>query len=114
MPVIALLGAQWGDEGKGKIAARLCQLSEGAIACRYSGGPNAGHQVFHEGESLVFRILPAAALHASETVLGAGLHIRLDLLLEEVLTLERIRPGWLESLHISDRAHLIRPEHVDE
>ena len=65
-----IVGAQWGDEGKGKIVDLLAQESD--VVCRYQGGPNAGHTVIVDGETFKFRHLPSGILSGKVSVLGAG------------------------------------------
>ncbi len=112
MPVIALIGAQWGDEGKGHLADRLA--AESAIVARYNGGDNAGHTITI-GETLVrTHLVPAGAFHAHAVcVLGAGMVINLRSLAREVDELNRLganlNPGRLK---IERAAHLLLPGHV--
>ena len=70
MPATVIVGAQWGDEGKGKIVDLLAQESD--VVCRYQGGPNAGHTVIVAGETFKFRHLPSGILSGKVSVLGAG------------------------------------------
>ena len=65
-----IVGAQWGDEGKGKIVDLLAQHSD--VVCRYQGGPNAGHTIVADGETYKFRHMPSGILWGKECVLGAG------------------------------------------
>ena len=70
MPATVIVGAQWGDEGKGKIVDLLAQHSD--LVCRYQGGPNAGHTIVAGGEKYKFHHMPSGILHGKECVLGAG------------------------------------------
>ena len=112
MPVIALIGAQWGDEGKGHIADKLA--AESSIVARYNGGDNAGHTIT-VGETLIrTHLIPAGAFHPRSTcVLGAGMVINLRSLAREVDELNRLganlRP---DRLKIDPAAHLLLPGHV--
>ena len=74
MPATVIVGAQWGDEGKGKIVDLLAQHSD--VVCRYNGGPNAGHTIKVEDEIYKLRHLPAGILSGKECVIGAGVHRR--------------------------------------
>ena len=70
VPATVIVGAQWGDEGKGKIVDLLAQHSD--LVCRYQGGPNAGHTIVADGETYKFRHMPSGILWGKECVLGAG------------------------------------------
>jgi len=109
VPATVIVGAQWGDEGKGKIVDLLAQDSD--LVCRYQGGPNAGHTVIVGGETFKFRHLPAGILSGKQSVLGAGCVVDPGVLLEELDDLER-RGIASEPLKISGNAHLIMPWHI--
>ena len=70
MPATVIVGAQWGDEGKGKIVDLLAQDSD--LVCRYQGGPNAGHTIVVGGETFKLRHMPRGILRGKECVIGAG------------------------------------------
>jgi adenylosuccinate synthase len=109
VPATVIVGAQWGDEGKGKIVDLLAQDSH--VVCRYQGGPNAGHTVIADGETFKFRHLPAGILSGKVSVLGNGCVIDPESLLEEMDELES-RGISVEPLRLSGNAHLIMPWHV--
>lgn len=107
---IVVLGAQWGDEGKGKIVDLLAPRF--SIVARYAGGHNAGHTVYVHGTKFILRLIPSGILHPQVTcVIGNGVVVDPQALLAEVDELERngIRVG--ARLVVSDRAHLILPYH---
>src|SRR3982751_5075752 len=107
---IAVLGAQWGDEGKGKIVDLL--TPNFSIVARYQGGHNAGHTVYANGRKFVLRLLPSGILHEGITcVIGNGVVVDPEALFAEIEELARagIRIG--DRLVISDKAHLILPYH---
>ena len=107
---IAVLGAQWGDEGKGKIVDLL--TPNFSIVARYQGGHNAGHTVYASGRKFVLRLLPSGILHDGITcVIGNGVVIDPQALFAEIDELAQagIRVG--DRLVISDKAHLILPYH---
>lgn len=109
---IVVLGAQWGDEGKGKIVDLLAPRF--SIVARYQGGHNAGHTVYVRGTKFILRLIPSGILHDGVTcVIGNGVVIDPQALLAEVAELEKhgVRVG--ERLVISDRAHLILPYHKE-
>jgi adenylosuccinate synthase len=109
MPATVIVGAQWGDEGKGKIVDLLAQESD--VVCRYQGGPNAGHTVIVGAETFKFRHLPSGILSGKISVLGAGCVVDPGVLLEEIDDLES-RGISAAPLRISGNAHLIMPWHI--
>jgi adenylosuccinate synthase len=109
VPATVIVGAQWGDEGKGKIVDLLAQQSD--VVCRYQGGPNAGHTVIVDGETFKFRHLPSGILSGKVSVLGAGCVVDPEVLLEEIAGLEE-RGIASTPLRISGNAHLIMPWHI--
>ena len=109
MPATVIVGAQWGDEGKGKIVDLLAQQSD--VVCRYQGGPNAGHTVIVDNETFKFRQLPSGLLSGKVSVLGNGCVIDPEVLLGEMDGLEE-RGVSVEPLRVSGNAHLIMPWHI--
>ncbi len=112
MSVIALLGAQWGDEGKGHIADKLA--AHASIVARYNGGDNAGHTITI-GDTLVrTHLVPAGAFRPTTVnMLGAGMVINLRSLAKEVDELDRIGAALTPArLKIDVAAHLLLPGHV--
>lgn len=109
---IAVVGAQWGDEGKGKIVDLLAQRF--SIVARYQGGHNAGHTVHVGGRRFVLRLIPSGILHPGVLcVIGNGVVIDLKALFDEVDELAIAGIGVDGRLMVSDRAHLILPYHRD-
>jgi len=107
---IAVLGAQWGDEGKGKIVDLL--TPNFSIVARYQGGHNAGHTVYANGRKFVLRLLPSGILHdAVRCVIGNGVVIDPQALFAEIDELESAGIAVGDRLIISDKAHLILPYH---
>jgi adenylosuccinate synthase len=107
---IAVLGAQWGDEGKGKIVDLL--TPHFSIVARYQGGHNAGHTVYARGRKFVLRLLPSGILHDGITcVIGNGVVVDPQALFAEVDELDRVGITVGNRLVISDKAHLILPYH---
>lgn len=109
--IIVIIGAQWGDEGKGKVVDLLADKFE--IVARYQGGHNAGHSVFVGDKAFVLRLLPSGIIHPDKTcVLGNGMVIDPKAFFEEVDQIIGqgipISPG---RLRVSSRAHLIMPYH---
>ena len=109
VPATVIVGAQWGDEGKGKIVDLLAQESD--LVCRYQGGPNAGHTVIVAGETFKFRQLPSGIVSGKLSVLGNGCVVDPQVLLGEMDELEE-RGLSVEPLRVSGNAHLIMPWHI--
>ncbi len=109
MPATVIVGAQWGDEGKGKIVDLLAQHSD--LVCRYQGGPNAGHTIVAGGETFKIRQIPSGVVTGKTNVIGAGCVIDPEVFLAEVDELEA-RGCSTADVHVSGEAHLIMPWHV--
>jgi adenylosuccinate synthase len=107
---MAVVGAQWGDEGKGKIVDLLCEQFD--VVARYQGGHNAGHTVRFADQHYALRLIPSGILHPGKLcVLGNGMVIDPQALLEEI---EKLRGSGVvieDNLKISDSAHCILPYH---
>lgn len=111
MANIIIVGAQWGDEGKGKIVDILTQRSDAVV--RFQGGNNAGHTLIVNGEKTVLHLIPSGILHDNcQCIIGNGVVIDPDVFSREVSTLKE--RGYLKNntaLRVSDRAHVIMPYH---
>jgi len=109
---LCVLGAQWGDEGKGKIVDLLTPRFD--IVARYQGGHNAGHTVYVNGTKFVLRLIPSGILHPGITcVIGNGVVVDPTALFTEVDELARNGIEVGSRLVVSDKAHLILPYHRD-
>ena len=107
---IAVLGAQWGDEGKGKIVDLL--TPKFSVVARYQGGHNAGHTVYVQGKKFVLHLIPSGILHPGVTcIIGNGVVIDPQALFAEVDKLAGLGVDVGDRLIISDKAHLILPYH---
>jgi adenylosuccinate synthase len=109
--IIVIIGAQWGDEGKGKVVDLLADRFD--IVARYQGGHNAGHSVYVGDKAFVLRLLPSGIIHEDSTcVLGNGMVIDPKAFFEEVdqMTAQGISITP-DRLKVSSRAHLIMPYH---
>jgi adenylosuccinate synthase len=104
-----VVGAQWGDEGKGKIVDLLAQESD--VVCRYQGGPNAGHTIVAGDETWKLRQLPSGVVSGTTSVIGAGCVVDPEVFLGEIeLLVERgVDPAIVV---LSGNAHLIMPWHL--
>ena len=111
-PVSSVIGAQWGDEGKGKMVDILAE--EYDVIARACGGANAGHTIVVNNEKHVFHLMPSGCLHEGKhIVLGSGLVIHLPTLLEEIQTLKNNGIDVLDRLHISSEAHIVFDFHQE-
>jgi adenylosuccinate synthase len=110
VPATVIVGAQWGDEGKGKIVDLLAQDSD--LVCRYQGGPNAGHTVVVGDETYKIRQIPTGVIAGKRCAIGAGCVVDPGVLVAELDELESRghRTGGL--LFVSGNAHLVMPWHV--
>jgi adenylosuccinate synthase len=109
---LAVLGAQWGDEGKGKIVDLLTPRFD--IVARYQGGHNAGHTVYVNGTKFVLRLIPSGILHPDVVcVIGNGVVVDPLALFSELDELTRNGINVKNRLFVSDKAHLILPYHRD-
>ena len=107
---IAVLGAQWGDEGKGKIVDLL--TPHFSVVGRYQGGHNAGHTVYVRGQKFVLHLIPSGILHAGVSCLiGNGVVVDPMALFAEIDELAGLGISVEGRLFVSDRAHLILPYH---
>jgi adenylosuccinate synthase len=110
MSVIALVGGQWGDEGKGKITDLLAEKA--SLVIRFSGGDNAGHTVINPLGEFKLHLTPSGIFNSNTTcMLGNGVAINPAVLLQEI---EELQQRGVDTSHliISDRAHLIMPYHT--
>ena len=110
MPVIAVIGAQWGDEGKGKIVDLLAEKVR--VVVRFSGGDNAGHTVVNPHGEFGLHLVPSGIFYPQAVcIIGNGVVINPSVLVDEIELLNR-RGVDTSKLFISDRANLIMPYHV--
>ena len=110
MPATVIVGAQWGDEGKGKIVDLLAQDSD--LVCRYQGGPNAGHTIVVDGETFKIRAIPSGIVGGVASAIGAGCVLDPDVLVAELDELEARGRRTDGLVFVSGNAHLIMPWHV--
>jgi adenylosuccinate synthase len=105
-----IVGAQWGDEGKGKIVDLLAQRSD--LVCRYQGGPNAGHTIVVDGETYRIRQIPSGIVGGKRGAIGAGCVVDPAVLIAELDELESRGHRTDGLLFVSGNAHLVMPWHV--
>src|ERR671915_2501750 len=110
MPGLVIVGAQWGDEGKGKVVDLLAEQAD--LVIRFQGGNNAGHTIVRDGETFKFHLVPSGILYPGKLcAIGNGVVVDPKVLTEEIGELSRRRID-LSGLRVSANAHLIMPYHV--
>ncbi|MBK5115765.1 MAG: adenylosuccinate synthase, partial [Thermoleophilia bacterium] len=110
MPGLVIVGAQWGDEGKGKVTDLLAEQAE--LVVRFQGGNNAGHTIVRGDEEFKLHLIPSGILHPGTTcAIGNGVVLDPGVIIEEIEGLKR-RGVATGRLRISANAHLIMPYHV--
>ena len=111
MPATVVVGAQWGDEGKGKLTDLLA--GEMDVVCRYQGGHNAGHRIVVDGETFALQLVPSGVLHPNITpIIGNGVVVDAGVLLDEIDNLNA-RGVDTSRLMVSGNAHLVMPYHQE-
>jgi adenylosuccinate synthase len=110
MPGIVIVGAQWGDEGKGKVTDLLAERADAVV--RFQGGNNAGHTIVRDGKTWKLHLIPSGILHRGKLcVIGNGVVVDPKVLTDELEELRRRRVDT-SALRISANAHLIMPYHL--
>src|SRR3954451_6708911 len=110
MPGIVIVGAQWGDEGKGKLTDLLAEQADAIV--RFQGGNNAGHTIVRDGQEFKFHLIPSGILYPGKAcVIGNGVVLDPNVLIGELEGLRRQQID-ISGLRISSNAHLIMPYHV--
>jgi len=110
MSAVVIVGAQWGDEGKGKVVDLYAPYAE--LVVRYAGGANAGHTLVVRGEKLILHLIPSGILHEqTKCVVGQGTVIDPAVFLDEIRALEARGLGTEGRLLVSQRAHVVLPHH---
>ena len=112
MTAVAVVGSQWGDEGKGKITDFLSK--DAAVAVRSNGGNNAGHTIDINGQTFKMRLIPSGIFAAKDnTVIGNGVVINPEVMFGELENLEKSGIDT-SGLRISNRAHIIMPYDIKQ
>ena len=109
MGSLVVVGAQWGDEGKGRIVDLLCERAD--VVARFQGGANAGHTIVAEGVEYVLHLIPSGIVRGKQCLIGNGVVLDLAALFEEM---EQVRAHGISlegKLWVSDRAHITLPYH---
>lgn len=111
MPSLVIIGAQWGDEGKGKIVDALAGQAD--VVVRFQGGDNAGHTVFCDGQKYIFHILPSGMLRPRVmNLIGGGVVVNPKKLVAELAAIRLPEKEWRRRLRLSTEAHLILDCHL--
>jgi adenylosuccinate synthase len=106
---VVVVGAQWGDEGKGKVVDVLAERAD--LVVRYQGGANAGHTVDTGAEEFILQQVPSGVLQGAVCIIGNGVALDPDTLFTELDTLATRGVRWEQKVFVSDRAHLTLPYH---
>ena len=113
MKHLAVIGTQWGDEGKGKIVDELAQKKSIKAVVRYQGGNNAGHTVVVDQKKYAFHLLPSGILYKNKTcVIGNNVIVDPEVLYNEIVSIEDAIGKNHAKLLISHKTNLIMPWHV--
>ena len=112
MPGLVIVGAQWGDEGKGKVVDLLAERADAVV--RFQGGNNAGHTIVRDGEEFKFHLVPSGILYPGKTcIIGNGVVVDPAVLLGELDGLRTARASTSSGPEgLSANAHLIMPYHI--
>jgi len=111
MANVVVVGAQWGDEGKGKIVDLLTEYAD--VVARYQGGHNAGHTVMVNNEKFILHLIPTGILHRGKIcIIGNGVVVDPASLIKEIEDLKKRKISVGRNLYISGRAHVIMPYHI--
>ncbi len=109
MGSLVVVGAQWGDEGKGRVVDLLSENAD--VVARFQGGANAGHTIVAEGVEYILHLIPSGIVRGKTCLIGNGVVIDLPTLFEEMETVEAQGISLAGKLFVSDRAHLTLPYH---
>src|ERR671916_2778961 len=110
MPGLVVVGAQWGDEGKGKVTDLLAERAD--VVIRYQGGNNAGHTIIRDGETYKLHLIPSGILYPGKLcVIGNGVVVDPKVITDEITGLQR-RGVDVSGMRISANAHVIMPYHL--
>ena len=111
MSIVIVVGAQWGDEGKGKLVDFL--TSKADVVARYQGGHNAGHTVVINKETYILHLIPSGILHKKTLcMIGNGVVVEPVALIKEINELKKRGIKVSDNLLLSKNAHLIMPYHI--
>jgi adenylosuccinate synthase len=110
MGVTAVIGLQWGDEGKGKVVDALCHNADIVVRCQ--GGANAGHTIVVDGRKFILHLVPSGILRPGvRCLIGSGVAVDLEVLDQEIKEISEAGIDVLERLVVSRRAHVVLPIH---
>lgn len=109
MGSLVVVGAQWGDEGKGRVVDLLAEQAD--VVARFQGGANAGHTIIVDGTSYVLHLIPSGIVRGKTCLIGNGVVLDLPTFFEEIETIQKQGLEVEGKLLVSDRAHLTLPYH---
>jgi adenylosuccinate synthase len=108
-----VVGAAWGDEGKGKVTHHLARTRHYDFVARWNGGSNAGHTIYHNGKKFATHIVPSGVFHGITSVIGPGCVVNLDAFYKEV---NELAAGGINTalIKVHPRTHIVTNEHIEE
>lgn len=108
-----VVGAAWGDEGKGKVTSYLAKRNQYDFVARWNGGSNAGHTIYHNGKKFATHIVPSGVFHNTTSLIGPGCVVNLKAFHKEV---EELAAGGIDIslIKVHPRAHIVTDEHINE
>ena len=109
-----VVDCQSGDCGKGKVVHSLAKKGNYTHVMRFSGGSNAGHTIYHEGKKFVTHLVPAGVFRGLKSIIGRGCVVDTKKLMNEISELAAAGIEMVDLLRVSEKAHLVTPEHVEE
>ncbi len=111
--VTAVLGAQWGDEGKGKLVGMLADHYD--ISARFNGGANAGHTIVKDGQKYAFHLVPSSIVaKQTQNLLGNGVVVNIPGMFKELSQLDKKNLSYEGRMYVSDRAHIVTDYQIEE
>src|SRR5690242_8338652 len=109
MGSLVVVGAQWGDEGKGRIVDLLSERAD--VVARFQGGANAGHTIVADGQEYILHLVPSGIVRGKTCLIGNGVVLDLPTFFEEIEQLASLGINAEGKLYVSDRAHITLPYH---
>jgi adenylosuccinate synthase len=110
----AVIGLNFGDEGKGCVTHHLLQSSEYTLCVRFNGAHNAGHTIYHNGKKVVTHVIPSGVLRGVRSIIGPGCVVSPNLLKKEIAELEEAGINVKDHLFVDRRCHIITDQHLEE
>lgn len=109
-----VIGAQYGDEAKGKVTHYLCKYKDYTHVLRFNGGCNAGHTIYHEGKKFITHHIPAGVFYGVKSIIGPGCVINPAQFFKEIAELKQAGIDTDNLIYVANNAHVITSEHMNE